>query len=67
MGMVKKECLSNCEIKRRTPNNKDFENYIKQGEQLRILKNCIKDDELLKLDLQRILRAIEKEEEPANE
>ena len=41
--------------------------YIKQGEQLRILKNCIKDDELLKLDLQRILRAIEKEEEPANE
>lgn len=41
--------------------------YIKQGEQLRILKNCIKNDLILKGDLVRIVEAIEKEEEPANE
>ena len=67
MGMVKKESVTNCEIKRRPANFKDLESYIKQGEQLRILKNCIKDDELLKNDLVRIVRAMEKEEEPTNE
>lgn len=45
----------------------EFEKYIKKGEQLRILKNCINDDELLKNDLVRIVRAIEKEEEQTNE
>ena len=66
MGMEKKERVTNCEIKLRTPNIKDLE-YIKQGEQLRILKNCIKDDLILKGDLVRIVNAIEKEEEPTNE
>lgn len=45
----------------------DLENFIKQGEQLRILKNCIKDDLILKGDLVRLVNAIEKKEEPTNE
>ena len=47
--------------------NKNEADFIKQGEQLRILKNCIKDDLILKGDLVRIVNAIEKKEEPTNE
>ena len=45
----------------------EFERFKVHEEQLRILKNCILDDEILKMDLIRIVKAMEKKEEQTNE
>ena len=45
----------------------EYLELIKKAEQLRILKNYVKDPTTLIGDVERLVKAIEKEEEPVNE